>query len=278
MGKSVYQIVTERILEKMNQGEIPWRKPWIKDGAVSWDRQKPYRGINAILLEPGEYATFKAIEKVGGRVKKGEKGQMVVFWKWIEKENEETGKEEKFPILRYYKVFEINSQVEGLESKRKEESFEHDPISEAEAVLTGFETGPRIEFKPGRACYSPPEDRVSIPEIEDFPHADEYYSTMFHELVHSTGHYKRLARPGVIEAQGFGSNPYAKEELVAEIGAAMLCGVTGISNERNQENSAAYLKAWSKQLKEDNKLIVQAAAQAQKAADHILGTEFESEK
>jgi len=273
-NKKVYEIVTEKMIERLEKGDIPWRRPWVGEGAVSWAEQRPYRGINALLLEPGEYATFNQISKNGGKVKKGQKGHLVVFWKWIEieEEDEETGETTKknIPFLRYYKVFEINSQVEGLDSKRKEEKFEHDPIEQAEKVVELYSDKPPIKKAPGRAFYRPSSDEVSVPDIEDFPHPDEYYSVLFHELVHSTGHEDRLNRVGIKEAS-FGSEVYSKEELIAEIGAAMLCGVTGISNERNQENSAAYLRSWISKLKDDSRLIVQAAAQAQKAADWVQG-------
>jgi len=274
---SVYQIVTDKILAKLEQGEIPWRKPWVGgQQPVNWLTQKPYRGINSLLLDPGEYATFNQVKKHNGKVKKGEKGQLVVFWKWIEiKENDnETGEEEvkQRPLLRYYKVFEINSQVEGLESREKDrETYDHDPIEQAEAIVKGYKDRPEIKYAPGRACYNPMDDQVKVPEISDFPNADEYYDTLFHELAHSTGHNKRLNRQGVNMDILTGRETYAKEELVAEIAAAMLCGQAGISNDRNLENTAAYLQGWKKAIKDDASLMVCSAGQAQKAADYIIG-------
>lgn len=271
----VYQIVTDRIIQRMQTGVVPWRRPWVRNGAVSWDRQRPYRGINALLLEPGEYATYKAIQEAGGQIKKSEKSTPVVFWKWLEKGDPDTGEVERIPYLRYYSVFEINTQAEGLKSHRPEEvSFEHSPIIEAEKIRNGYANCPPIQFNPSRACYKPREDLISIPEIADFPHPDEYYNTLFHEMTHSTGHPSRLARKGIDEIAAFGSDPYAREELVAEIGAAMLSGVAGISNDRNQDNSAAYLNNWIRRLKEDPRMIVQTAAQAQKAADYIQGITY----
>jgi antirestriction protein ArdC len=147
MGKSVYEIVTNKIIEQLEKGVVPWRKPWINGGAVNWKTQKPYRGINAFLLESGEYATFTQIQEAGGKVKKGAKSQIVVFWKWLEKEDEESGEVEKIPYLRYYRVFEINTQVEGLESKRKEKTFDHDPIEKAEKIFKGYMNAPEFTFR-----------------------------------------------------------------------------------------------------------------------------------
>lgn len=272
--KTVYDIVTERIQEKLKAGVVPWRQPWTNKGAVSWNNQRPYRGINVMLLNPGEYATFKQIQESGGKVKKGAKSSLVVFWKWITKENKETGEKTEFPYLRYYNVFEINTQTEGLKSKRKEKTFEHDPIEEAEKIIQNYKNKPEIKFNGGKAYYKPSEDYISVPPLEDYSSKHEYYSTLFHESIHSTGHKKRLNRKGITESAGFGSEVYSKEELVAEIGAAMLCGVVGIDN-HTIDNSASYINSWMRKLKEDSKLIVHAAAAAQKAADYIQGVKHE---
>jgi len=270
MSKSVYEIVTKEIIKKLEQGVIPWRQPWINSNAVNWKTQKPYRGINTMLLNPGEYATFKQIQEAGGKVKKGENGHIVVFWKWLEVENEDTHEIEKIPLLRYYKVFEINSQVEGLKSKRTTETFNHDPIEQAENIIKGFTDCPKLTFEPGRAYYQPAIDRVNVPPIEHFTQVEEYYSTFFHELIHSTGHKSRLNRKGIEEYVAFGDENYSKEELIAEMGATMLCGRAGIE-QKIIDNSASYINSWIIALKGDSRLVVTAASQAQKAADYILG-------
>lgn len=272
-------MITDQIITKLEEGTVPWRRPWINGMAVNWKTGRPYRGINTILLMGGEYATFKQVTEAGGKVKKGEKGQIVVFWKWIEKKNadRETDKDdakEKIPLLRYYKVFEINHQCEGLSSKRQDSSFEHDPVIEAEAVVKGYEDRPSITYDPGSAYYQPSPDRVNVPPMKDFEDVHEYYSTLFHELIHSSGHPKRLNREGVTQPIQFGSEDYSKEELVAELGAAMLCGVTGIEN-TTLDNSASYIRSWLRALKNDKTLIVKASQQAQKASDHILGLSVE---
>lgn len=272
MSQKVYEIVTEKIINKLEQGVIPWRQPWSSIGmAISWKTQKPYRGINAFLLEPGEYITFKQAQEAGGCIKKGSKGQVVVFWKLLEKENAETGVIEQIPLLRYYKVFNIKTQCEGIGSKQKDrEEFNHDFIESAEQILRLYKDVPKIKEAPGRAYYRPSSDMVSIPPLSDYKVPEEYYSTLFHELVHSTGHKKRLNRPGVAKVQTFGNEDYSKEELVAEFGAAMLCGMAKIDND-TLPNSVAYIQSWLRKLKKDNKLVVHAAAQAQKAADYIQG-------
>lgn len=274
MSQKIYEMVTQRILKMLEQGVIPWRRPWVVNAAVSWKTQTPYRGINTLLLPPGEYATFKQISESGGKVKKGEKGHIVVFWRWIEVKDEETAEIEKVPFLRYYTVFEINSQCEGLESRRGEVTFDHDPIVEAENIVEGYVDSPPIEFASGRAFYVPAKDYISVPPINDYPKKEEYYSTLFHEMIHSTGHKKRLNRPGVETVASFGSEVYSKEELVAEIGAAMLCANAGIDNS-TIENSASYNGSWLRVLKNEPKLVVQAAGLAQKGVDHILGKKYE---
>lgn len=269
----VYQIVTDRIIEKLEKGIAPWRRPWNASGiAVNWKTQKPYRGINTLLLEPGEYATFNQIKEAGGKVKKGAQSDIVVFWKWLEKEDEDTGEKVKIPFLRYYRVFEINSQVEGLKSKRDVVEYDHDPIEEAEKIFKSYPESPTYTYKSGRAYYQPALDKINVPPLKDYKIPEEYYCTLFHEMIHSTGHRSRLARAGIEEVAPFGSETYSREELVAEMGAAMLCGVAGIDNS-TIDNSANYIGGWLRALKDDKRLVVQAAAQAQKAADWILGVE-----
>ncbi|KOP81355.1 ArdC family protein [Cytobacillus solani] len=270
---NVYEIVTQKIIEKLEAGVIPWRKPWINVNAVNWLTQKPYRGINTMLLEPGEYATFKQIKDAGGRVKDGAKSEIVVFWKWIEKEIKETGEIEKIPLLKCYRVFNISTQVEGLNSKREIKAFDNDPIEEAEKVFKSYINCPSYSYNSGKAYYQPSIDHINCPPMKDFPNVNEYYSTLFHEMVHSTGHKSRLNRSGIIEMASFGDEVYSKEELVAEMGATMLCGIAGIDNS-TLPNSASYIASWLKKLNNDKSLVVKAAAQAQKAADYILGKEY----
>lgn len=270
---SVYEIVTERIITKLQEGTVPWQRPWRSGQTVSWSTQKPYRGINQMLLDPGEYATFNQIKEAGGKVKKGAKSEIVVFWKRLEVDDKETGEKKEIPFLRYYRVFEINHQCEGITSRRKDEpAYEHEPITEAEKIKEGYRTCPPITFQPGRAFYRPSVDVINVPAIIEYHKPEKFYSTMFHEMVHSTGHRSRLNRLSIQGDAAFGSESYSKEELIAEIGAAMLCGVAGIEN-ATIDNSASYINSWIRKLKNDPKLIVHAASAAQKAAEYIQGIE-----
>lgn len=277
----VYQYVTERIIKKMEQGEIPWEKGWMHIPALNYVTRKPYKGINKLLLDGGEYLTFNQVQQLGGKVKKGAKAEMVVFYtsytKTITMTNTETGEEEEkevsIPVLKYYNVFNLKD-VEGIPSKLKK--IQHEPIKEAEEVISRYKTCPEIVHdNPDKACYYPIRDIINVPEKGLFKDINEYYSTLFHEMVHSTGHEKRLKRfDNSPDEHMFGSDSYSKEELVAEIGAAMLCEHVGILN-RTIDNSAAYLQSWIKVLKNDMTLIVHAASKAQKAVDYILNVKEE---
>lgn len=273
MSKKIYEMVTNQIISKLEKGTVPWKKPFASGQAVNWNTQKPYRGINTMLLDGGEYLTFKQIKDAGGKVKKGEKSQIIVFWKWLEVEDKETGEEKNVPFLKYYRVFEVGSQVEGIEPKREYEAFIHDPVEEAEKIKASYINAPSYSSITGGAWYKPFEDRVNVPPMKEFENIHEYYSTLFHEMIHSTGHSSRLDREGITAHNGFGTERYSKEELVAELGASMLCGVSGIDNE-TIDNSASYIDSWLRVLKEDKTLIVKASQQAQKASDYIQRITF----
>jgi len=271
---TVYEIVTDRIIKQLEAGTIPWRKPWGayaggEGGPVSWDTQRPYSGVNTLLLDPGEYATFNKIKEAGGYVKRGEKAQIAVFWKMMEVEDENNPDRKKsIPFLRYYSVFEINTQAEGLSSKRaKAEEHKNSPIEEAERIISNMPNCPRIE-NGKEALYRGSSDTVIIPARSSFISSEAYYGTLFHELAHSTGHESRLNRP---IKNRFGTDPYAKEELVAEIGAAFLAAAARLENPFTIENSGAYIQSWIRRFRDDSRLIVTAASQAQKAADYIRG-------
>jgi len=248
--------------------------------------KKEYRGVNVFLLHAMMYEspfwlTFNQANELGGHVKKGEHACPVVFWKRLDVEDQSQPTRKKaVPFLRYYSVFNV-AQCEGITQDKipalNGSKREHTPIEQAERIVSDMPKKPEIRHGGARACYSPSFDRVDIPKPESFHTEQDYYSVLFHELTHSTGHETRLNRKGICGTEGewsaFGSTPYAREELVAEMGAAFLCGQAGIV-ERTIDNSAAYVQSWLQRLKHDRKLIVQAAAQAQKAADFILGKHF----
>lgn len=277
---TVYEIVTDKIVKQLEAGTIPWRKPWT-GGAQGMPKNlvsgKPYRGINVMLLglagfNSPYWLTFNQCKQLGGKVKTGETATMVVFFKPLkkkEKDKDGVEKDKTIPMLRYYKVFNTD-QTEGLKVPEMDtvETFEHDRIEACEKVVSGMPKPPTIEHGRGRASYSPSSDTVCMPNKENFETAEGYYCTLFHELVHSTGHDSRLNRKTVGVAN-FGNKDYSKEELIAEMGAAFLSAFTGIDT-ATQENSSAYIANWIGVLRGDSRLAVTAASAGQKASDYIL--------
>ena len=277
MSKNIYEMVTARIIEQLEQGVIPWHKPWTGT-AGAWSRStgRPYSLLNQWLMPNGEYATFNQIKKEGGKVKKGEKGYPVVFFKptVIETEDKNGEKVKKtVPLLKYYTVFNISEQVEGLEVKHSKETVErhHEPLAELETIKTDYLKRSGVEFynlEQDKAYYSPADDSIVLPLVEQFDSIEEYYSTAFHEMAHSTGHSTRLNRLNKLAA--FGSDDYGKEELIAEITAAAVLNEAGIETEKTIKNSAAYVQNWANAIKGDVKLIVHASSKAQKAFELIM--------
>jgi antirestriction protein ArdC len=278
----LYEIVTQKIIDLLGAGVIPWEIPWKTANGIPQNlvTQRPYRGINFWLLlcrmdSLPFYLTFEQAKFLGGTVRKGEKSTMVVFWKLLK--HEDKAEEEKvIPLLRYYNVFNI-SQIDGIDAKKipNTDAFDHDfsPITEAESLINQWPDRPLIMKDSNSAFYDPLSDAVSIPNPRTFFNDHRFYSTLFHELVHSTGHNKRLGRHAKIKDHKFGSQDYSQEELVAEMGAAYLCGITGIEQETIQ-NNAAYIKSWIRTFKDDSKVLIMAATQAQKAVDYILGNQY----
>jgi len=275
MKNDVYQIVTDRIVRLLESGTVPWHQPW--KGGSQWPQnlvsRKTYRGINLFLLNAASYPspfwlTFKQVKMLGGRVKKGEQSFPVVFWKIFKEEGDQDDR--RIPFLRYHSVFNV-AQCEGITAPvipaLEPNSFQ--AIEKCEQVVTDMPKRPEIKHTGDRACYSPSLDTVSMPEARLFESSEKYYSTLFHELTHATGHVSRLSRKEITDPIRFGSDPYSREELVAEMGAAFLCGQCDIGH-HTIDQSASYIQSWLGKLKEDRKLVVHAAAQAQKACDFIL--------
>lgn len=278
--EKVYDVITNQIIDKLKQGTVPWHRPWTTDDMPkNFISKKDYRGINTFLLLSMGYnspywLTFKQAKQKGGKIKKGEKGCPVVFWKWFTIDNNGEGAEEeiegkKFPMVRYYTVFNIE-QTEGIEylpPQKKEKAFK--PIEQCESTVLKMQNRPTIQHKESRAYYKVMTDLINMPKKELFDNNVEYYSTLFHEMTHATGHKTRLKRNTLTDMCAFGTTNYSKEELIAEMGAAYLCAFHGIEN-KTINNSIAYINSWLKKLRNDKKLIVHAAAQAQKASDYIL--------
>lgn len=270
----VYEIITDKIIKQMENGIIPWHKPW-HGGMAKFNRitKKGYSLLNQMLLPfDGEYASLKQWNKLGGHVRKGEKGSYVTYWSMIQSagKDEDGNKVVKMvPFLRYYVVFHI-SQVEGVEPV-KETVFDNEEIESARKIKECYfkrEDCKLVVKKSDEAYYSPLKDEVHVPQMKQFETSDGFYSTLFHEMTHSTGSAKRLGR--ISKPAFFGTEEYSKEELVAEIGSAMLCYRAGLDSEKCFDNSVAYLQSWLRALKNDKRMIVSAASKAEKAVEYIL--------
>jgi antirestriction protein ArdC len=270
-----YEVITDRILALLEKGTVPWHKPW--DSATGLPRnlvsQRSYRGINVWLLTAMGYAspfwaTFHQVKAAGGCVRKGERGVPVVFWKIYDHEDPETGEAEKRFVLRQYTVFNA-AQLDGVAIPEITViAHRFTPIERCAQLVDAMPQRPAILHGHQRAFYTPATDTLHLPSLVCFQSPETYYATVFHELVHAVGHRSRLNRPTLTDLCLFGDPTYAKEELVAEFGAAYLCGVSGIAN-TTLATSAAYLQSWMQVLRHDPTMLVQAAAQAQKAADYI---------
>ena len=289
--KDIYQIVTDKIIARLEEGNIPWHKPWNVQGiARNYATGSIYRGINALLLssnvhEHQYYLTYKQAADLGGRIRKGSKAEIVTYWNWIYVDKL-TGKKvssqnspsrpdtevNKSAFLKYYNVFNV-ADVEGIDFTFPvvERKTLPDKLVACEQLIQSMPNPPRLQFGGHKAFYSPSMDFVNMPEVKHFDSSEFYYSVFFHELTHSTAHPKRLARKAEGQKNAFGSELYSKEELVAELGASFLCGFAGI-HQQTLENSAGYIQNWLRVLRNDKKFLIEAASKAQQATDYILGT------
>ena len=285
----VYQVITDRMLALLDKGTVPWHMPWNPGLAPrGYGSSKPYRGINAFITACQSYGspyyfTAKKCNELGGKIKKGEKATPICLWQFKDRKDpdgnimcDDEGNPMKSVLFRYYNVFNAD-QIEGLDIPREKlypevETNDINRVELCEQVYQSMPNRPKLLARDQRAYYKPSEDLVNMPKFKSFNTPEEYYSTLFHELGHSTGHKSRLNRKSMQQVNLFGSHEYSKEELVAEMTAAFLCAECGIE-QPVIENQAAYIKGWVSKLREkDNeKLIVEAAQAAQKAADFILG-------
>lgn len=293
----IYAEVTDRIIAELESGIIPWNRPWsgVSEGAIRRSNGKPYSLINQLLLgKPGEYLTFKQCKDEGGKVKKGAKSKMVVFWKVLHREKKDASGnvvrdenglpvDDPIPMLRYYNVFHIDD-CEGLEPKYTAEHLPDtaSPVERAEEIIADYFGRAKLTVehsKQNRAFYSPSRHLVSLPLMEQFEDTAGYYETAFHELTHSTGHKSLLNRFSENDgAAAFGSESYSKEELVAEIGACGILHELGLETAKSFRNNAAYIQSWLSALKNDKRLIVSAAGRAEKAIRLILGEQEDAEE
>ena len=288
-----YEAFTARIIESLKAGIIPWAKPWKGNSPFprNFRTGAPYRGANVLILWSSSYTspywlTYKQAQELGGNVRKGEKGTQILFWKISKRDPKATkpteaegndDKDRKSFFCRAYTVFNVE-QCDGLKAPEAIATFPEVPQDErCEAIVTEWADRPQLELDnahEAHAYYRPSSDCVHMPIRKRFVDAPHYYATLFHELIHSTGHESRLNRT---LSTTFGAEPYCKEELIAEVGSSFLCAIAGITNERTEQNSTAYIQNWIETLKGDSRLVVTAASAAQKAADAILGKAFEDE-
>ena len=279
--------VTERLIGMLESGTAPWQKPW-DAGIAAMNRPhnfngRPYHGVNALMLwctaidkgyEDPRWLTFKQVNKLGGHVNKGEKAQIVEYWQWEkEVENPETGEKEKVPLEhpKVYRAAVFNAdQCTGLPKLRRQ-AQKWSPVERAENIIAANGV-PVTHNTDGSAFYSPGGDFICLPPRESFATVDAYYSTLLHEVGHSTGHPTRLNR----EFGGqFGSEGYAREELRAELASTFLCGELGIATTGSDEQHAAYVKSWVSALKNDYNEIFRAAADAEKICNYLYEREKE---
>jgi len=277
----VYQIITNRIIEQLEGQVIPWRKPWTEAGhPQNLITKRPYTGMNTWLLASLGYSqnyflTWNQIQDAGASVKRGEKGHIIIFWKYLPQDKREDTEQEQRSkaLLRYYRVFNI-AQCDGLPEVLSI-PFDHYEISRmgaCEEIIERMPNCPDIKHTKHQACYDPLKDVISMPKQGTFATPESYYGTLFHELIHSTGHQSRLNRRGIVEDHNYASIPYSMEELIAEIGACYLNSVAGIID-KEFDNSVAYIKGWIDVLRNDKRMIVFASGQAQRAVEYILNVQ-----
>lgn len=276
----VFTIVNNRILEQLAKGKVPWRQPWSEAGPPkNMITGRSYRGLNILLLASLGYPhnlflTLKQINELGANVRKGEHACPVVFWSQKEVVPENGGEKEIKRILRYYSVFNIDQCVNIPDEKLPGLHFnENVQLQTCEEVLGNMPQKPKIQHKGQEAYYSPTTDIINMPKLKSFVDSEAYYTTLYHELVHSTGHESRLKREAVMNPEKYGSDSYSEEELVAQIGACFLASHTGCSL-KHFENDVAYIQGWLNRLKDDRRLLLFASSKAQRATDFILNNQL----
>jgi len=278
---NIYSTITERVLKQMEQGVIPWHKTWHAGLPKNTVSGKEYRGVNILVLGLADHAsrywlTYRQALQLGGHVRKGERSTPVIYWKWrtpeeIAKRAAATGNEEIAPCVPFVSAVFNLDQTEGVPPPA--DDIQHRPedrLKAADQMLDVMPDKPEIVHAvTANPVYSPGLDRVTLPHLSQFESADDYYSVLFHELVHSSGHPRRLNR--FAETEGDQAEKYSFEELVAEFGAAFLCGFAGIENGKTHAQQASYIEAWARVFRQDSRILVRAASAAQRAADYIRG-------
>jgi antirestriction protein ArdC len=291
--QDIYDMIEKKVMEQLENGIIPWRRCYHVSGGdtcISHQTGNEYSWLNQMLLDlPGEYWTFENVQKEGLRIRKGAKSRKIVFWKVLtyadSKESDGGDGEElvrNIPFLKYYNVFH-ESDIEGLETKPKKdigiseeerEERNRNSIEDADRIVNEYLHANKeitLHTVDGTPCFSPSMKTICMPEKCQFDSLADYYSTIFHEIIHST-------RDAVGRIKDSGADGRAKEELVAEIGAAFLCGAAGIREEEVIKNNSAYCACWLKALKNNIKHLVWASSKAERAAKYVLGDKDDSEQ
>lgn len=287
MSEKVMKVLADRIVNKLQQGVVPWRQPWADQGKpgvnpITWTHYRGYNWFATLMagFSNRYWLTFNQIKNLGGYINKGASPTYIYFFKMLEKKDENDEVISKIPILRYYKIWNLKQVTlpesafpktimhDGEEQATKLDEAER--IQRCDEIYESWEDKPTVVHNDQRAYYSPHTDIINMPEWETFVSPEEYYSTLFHEMIHATGHANRLSRPSMTRLSQFGTQKYAKEELVAEMGAARLC-YHGNIDTATIDNSAAYIQGWLETIKKDPSIIYQAAQEAEKAYNHIIG-------
>lgn len=274
--------VVSKIISLLEHGNLNWIKSWKTGLPKNFKSKKEYKGINSIVLnlvmqDKGYklpyFLSYLQVQGLGGSVRAGEKSVSVFFYQMKERDVETKNEDgstsmltKKYPLLRVYQVFNVEQTTIEVPAEAK---LDFKPIELAENQIANYVSQIKIVFGGSRAFYSPSEDFIGMPIKESFVGAEEYYSTLNHELSHSTGSEKRLARDTIKDLQMFGDNDYSKEEVIAELSACFLCASAGIEN-KTIKNSSAYLGRWIENMKQDKTFIFKVIGQAQKSADLIL--------
>lgn len=278
---NIYQDVTDRILEQLKAGVVPWRKTWSTGLPKSLTTGKEYRGLNILLLGMTGYTsrywvTYREAQRLGGQVRKGERSTRICFWHWRTPEDlvelrRKLGKADVAPCTCFTSAVFNVEQVDGI--RRPDDDFPNpdaNPLERAESLLAVMPDKPGITHTlTGSPCYRWQLDEIALPHLSQFESAAEYYTTLFHEVVHATGHPRRLNRKA--QADGTDDERYSFEELVAEFGASFLSAFTGVSDPDSDALSASYIDGWAQVFQKDSRILVRAASTAQRAADYIRG-------
>ena len=282
MNRDIYQTITDRFVEQLKKGTVPWQKPWF--GVQNMVSRKQYRGINALLLGSAEFqspfwVSFKQALDLGGHIKKGEKSTPVIYYKLFDRHDEAgnaiirgDGRAARVPFIRWANVFNLD-QTEGITPPAiTNGQSTGQSLDKAAEIVVNAKLCP-IHHTGFAALYSPQDDIIRMPPRSSFRSPEDYHLTLFHEMTHATGHSSRLDREGITQPAKFGSERYSKEELIAELGAAFLSNEAGILTSLQFENSSAYLGSWIQKFQNDPRMIISAASQAQRGADFVLGIE-----